>query len=55
LILLSRWHSDDVLQVLLILAGRQQTVASEKLVDARNKLAETVEQIDALMGAGNRT
>jgi hypothetical protein len=48
-------HSDDVLEVLLILAGRQPTVAAQKLVDVRNKLAETVEQIDALMGEGNRT
>jgi hypothetical protein len=43
-------HSDDVLTVLLILAGRQHTVAAQKLVDVRNKLAETVEQIDTLMG-----
>lgn len=42
-------HSDDVLEVLLILAGRQQAVAVQRLVDVRNKLAETVEQIDALM------
>ena len=42
-------HSDDVLEVLLTLAGRQQTVAVQRLVDVRNKLAETVEQIDALM------
>jgi len=47
-------HSDDVLEVLLILAGRQRIVAAQKLVDVRNKLAETVEQIDALMGEGNR-
>jgi hypothetical protein len=43
-------HSDDVLQVLLILAGRQQTVAMQRLVDVRNKLAEMVEHIDILMG-----
>jgi hypothetical protein len=42
-------HSDDVLEVLLILAGRQQTMAVHRLIDVRNKLAETVEQIDALM------
>ena len=42
-------HSDGVLQVLLILAGRQQTVAVQRLVDVRNKLAETVEQIDAVI------
>jgi hypothetical protein len=48
-------HSDDVLQVLLILAGRQQIVATQKLINARNRLAETVKQIDALMGEGNLT
>ena len=48
-------HSDDVLEVLLLLAGRQQIVAAQKLVDVRNKLAETVEQIDALMREGNGT
>ena len=47
-------QSDDVLGVLLILAGRQQTIAAQKLVEVRNKLAETVEQIDILMDS-NRT
>jgi hypothetical protein len=45
-------HSDDVLKVLLILAGRQQILAAQKLVDVRNKLAETVSQVDELMGNG---
>jgi hypothetical protein len=53
-------HSDDVLAVSLILAGRQQTTAAQKaaaqkMVDVRNKLAETVEQIDTLIGESNRT
>lgn len=48
-------HSDDMLEVLLILAGRQSTVATQKLVDARNKLVDTVEQIDALMDERKRT
>jgi hypothetical protein len=48
-------HSDDVLEVFLILAGRQNIVAAQKLADARKKLAETVEQLDALMGEGDRT
>jgi hypothetical protein len=48
-------HSDDVLAVLLILAGRQQVVVAQKFVDMRNKLVETVEQIDALMGEEDRT
>ena len=48
-------HSDDVLEVLLIMAGRQQIVAAQKLIAVRDKLAETVEQIDALTGKGDRT
>ena len=44
-------HSDHVLAVLLFLAGRQEVVAAQRLVDVRNKLAETVEQVDAMMGA----
>jgi hypothetical protein len=43
-------HSDDVLTVMLILAGRRQVVAAQWLVDVRNKFAEAVEQVDALMG-----
>jgi hypothetical protein len=48
-------HSDDVLAVLLLLAGRQPTVAAQNLVGVRAKLAETIEQIDALLGEGDRT
>jgi hypothetical protein len=44
-----------VLAVLLILAGRQQVVAAQKFIDMRNKLVETVEQIDALMGEKDRS
>jgi hypothetical protein len=40
---------------LLILAGRRRTVAAQNLVGVRNKLAETVEQIDALLGEEKRT
>ena len=43
-------HSDSVLTVLLTLAGREEAVAMQALVDARNKLADTVESIDTLMG-----
>lgn len=46
-------HSDDVLAVLLILAGRQQVVTAQRLVDVRNKLAETVEQVYAMMREDN--
>jgi hypothetical protein len=34
---------------LLILAGRQQILTAQWLVDVRNKLAETIEQVDAMM------
>jgi hypothetical protein len=34
---------------------RQQIVAAQKLVELRNKLAETVNQIDELMGNGSST
>lgn len=42
-------NSDDVLQVLLIMAGRNQTVAVQHLGDVRNQLMQTVEKIDRLM------
>jgi hypothetical protein len=48
-------HSDEVLEVLLLLAGRQQLAAAKKLLDVRNKLMETVRQIDELMNEGSRT
>ena len=32
------------------MAGRQQVAAAKKLVDVRNKLAETIKQVDELMG-----
>jgi hypothetical protein len=47
-------HSDDVLEVLLVLAGRQHIAAAQRLVDVRNKLAETVKVVDTLMQEGNR-
>ena len=42
-------NSDDVLAILLILAGRRQVMATQRLVDVRNKLAETIRQVDAVM------
>jgi hypothetical protein len=42
-----------VLAVLLMLAGREEAIAMQALVDARNKLADTVERIDTLMGKIN--
>lgn len=37
-------NSDGVLQVLLIMAGRHQTVAAQHLGDLRNQLMQTVEK-----------
>jgi hypothetical protein len=48
-------NSDDVLTVLLILAGRPQVAAAHRLIDLRNKLVETVEEVDAILGEGNPT
>lgn len=45
-------HSDEVLDVFLLMAGRQQIAAAKKLIDVRNKLAETIQQVDELMGEG---
>jgi hypothetical protein len=42
-------NSDHVLQVLLIMAGRDQTVAAQQLGDLRDHLMRTVERIDRLM------
>lgn len=44
-------NSDAVLTVLLIMAGRQQVIAAQRLIDVRNKLSETIQQVDAMMGA----
>lgn len=43
-------NSDEVLRTLLLLADRPQIAAAKKVFDARNKLAQTVQQIDELMG-----
>lgn len=42
-------NSDDVLQVLLIMARRNRTVAVQHLGDVRNQLAQTIERIDCLI------
>ena len=39
-------HSDEVLEILLLLARRQQITAAKKLVDSRNKFAEMLQCID---------
>jgi hypothetical protein len=38
-----------VLHVLLVLGGRQQIAAAERHIDLREKLAETLQQVDALI------
>src|SRR5208282_227812 len=43
-------HSDEVLEILLLLADRPQIAAAGKVVVARDKLAQTVQQIDELLG-----
>jgi hypothetical protein len=40
-------HSEYVLHVLLVLGGRQRVAAAERLTGLRDKLAETLHQIDA--------
>ena len=43
-------HSDEVLETLLLMAGRHKTIATEKFIAARNKFAETLIEIDELFG-----
>jgi hypothetical protein len=42
-------HSDEVLAMFLALAGRQRTSVAIKLVDARNRIAAVLEEIDLLV------
>ena len=41
-------HSDEVLEALLLMAGREDILTGKFLVDARDKLAEMLEIIDEL-------
>ena len=41
-------HSDEVLEALLLMAGREDILAGKLLVDAREKLVEMLEIIDQL-------
>lgn len=41
-------HSDEVLETLLILAGRKELLTAKKLLDARNKLEQMFKLIDEL-------
>ncbi len=45
-------HSDEVLEALLLMAGREDVLAGKLLVDARDKLVVMLEIIDQLY-AGN--
>lgn len=45
-------HSDEVLEVLLLMAGREYMLAGKLLVDARDKLVEMLEIIDQLQADG---
>jgi hypothetical protein len=42
-------YSDDVLETVLLLAGRREIAAAKKLVEIRNTLAHTLERVDLLM------
>ena len=42
-------HSDEVLEAMLIMAGREDILAGKLLVDARDKLVEMLEIIDQLL------
>lgn len=50
LVLLCR-HSDEVLESLLIMAGRMELVKAKKLVDAKSKLAEMLAIISQIDGS----
>jgi hypothetical protein len=39
-------NSDEALAVLLILAGRKELMAASRMLDMRNKLAETLKEVD---------
>ncbi len=41
-------HSDEVLEVMLMMAGREDVLAGKVLVDVRDKLVEMLEFIDQL-------
>jgi hypothetical protein len=45
-------HSDEILETLLLLAGRDDILAGKLLVDARGKLVEMIEIIDYLNDIG---
>ena len=46
-------HSDEVLDALLLMAGREDILAGKLLVDARDKLVEMLEIIDQLLAGSS--
>ena len=46
-------HSDEVLEALLLMAGREDILAGKLLVDARDKLVEMLEIIDRLLAGSS--
>lgn len=46
-------HSDTVLAVVLVLAGRDEERIARRLSLARNELAEVLNSLDAICGAGD--
>jgi hypothetical protein len=46
-------HSDEVMDAFLRLTGREPVIVANKLVGARNQLAQILEQIDLFMGEGS--
>lgn len=46
-------NSEYVLEVLLVLGGRRRVAAGQRLLDLRNKLAETIDQFDAWISEEN--
>ncbi len=48
-------HSDEVLEALLLMAGREDILAGKLLVDGRDKLVEMLEIIDQLLAGNSAT
>lgn len=47
-------HSDEVLEALLLLGGREQIIAGKKIVEARDKLGEMLAVIQTLVNEASR-
>ena len=43
-------HSDEILEVFLLMSGRGDVLSAKKLVDARDKLVEMLDMIHQLQG-----